>query len=163
MTRALYPGTFDPITLGHLDVIERAATLFEFVEVAVGINSQKTSLFTAEERKSLIQENLKKIPNVQVSLMHGLTVEYLKEKKCQVIVRGLRAVSDFEFEFQMALMNRKLNTSAETILLLPKEEYTYLNSTVVREIARMGGDVSSLVPQNVQKALVLKFGADRVS
>ena len=158
MRRAIYPGSFDPVTNGHLDVIERAAKLFDEVIVAVAINSQKQPQFTTEERLALLQETTAKHgERVRLVRLEGLLVDYAKSMGAGAIIRGLRAVSDFEFEFQMALMNRKLEANVETIFLMPKEEYTYLSSRIIKEIARLGGDVTSFVPQCVSKALRGKY------
>jgi pantetheine-phosphate adenylyltransferase len=157
MRRAIYPGSFDPITNGHLDVIERARKLFDEVIVAVAHNDEKQALFTLEERLALLNESIGKIDNVRIAQFEGLLVEFAATEKASAVIRGLRAVSDFEFEFQMALMNRKLETNVETIFLMPKEEYTYLSSRIIKEIARLGGDVSSFVPAAVGKALAVKF------
>ena len=157
MKRAIYPGSFDPITNGHLDVIERACKLFDEVIVAVAYNDEKQALFSLQERLDLLQETVSKIDHVQIAKFEGLLVEFAIAQKASAVIRGLRAVSDFEFEFQMALMNRKLEGNLETIFLMPKEEYTYLSSRLVKEIARLGGDVSSFVPPLVAKALVQKF------
>jgi pantetheine-phosphate adenylyltransferase len=157
--RAIYPGSFDPITNGHLDVIERAARLFDEVIVAVAQNDQKKSLFTAEERMALIEGVLDGKPNVRVSRFDGLLVEFARAQGATAVLRGLRAVSDFEFEFQMALMNRKLEPGIETIFLMPAENYTYLSSRIVKEIARLGGNVTAFVPPSIATALREKFGA----
>jgi pantetheine-phosphate adenylyltransferase len=157
MRRAIYPGSFDPVTNGHLDVIERARKLFDEVIVAVADNDEKQPLFPLTERLDLLRETAGKINNVHVAEFKGLLVEFAKAEKAGAVIRGLRAVSDFEFEFQMALMNRKLDVGVETIFLMPKEEYTYLSSRIVKEIARLGGDVSSFVPVCVVKALSKKF------
>ena len=157
MRRAIYPGSFDPVTNGHLDVIERARNLFDEVVVAVARNVEKEPLFTLQERLDLLQEGLGKIERVRVSQFDGLLVKFAVAEKANAVIRGLRAVSDFEFEFQMALMNRKLESSVETIFLMPKEEYTYLSSRLVKEIARLGGDVSKFVPACAAKALGQKF------
>jgi pantetheine-phosphate adenylyltransferase len=157
MSRAIYPGSFDPVTNGHLDVIERARKLFDEVIVAVAHNDEKEALFTLPERLDLLKETLRKIGNVRIAQFEGLLVEFAMEQKALAVIRGLRAVSDFEFEFQMALMNRKLEAGVETIFLMPKEEYTYLSSRIIKEIARLGGDVSSFVPACVAKALSRKF------
>jgi pantetheine-phosphate adenylyltransferase len=153
LIKAIYPGTFDPITRGHLDVIARSAKLFASVEVVVGHNAQKKSLFTVEERVALIREEVASLSNVTVSSYSGLMVNYLRENKAQVIIRGLRAVSDFEYEFQMALMNQKLDKECETVFLAPREHFSYLNSSIVKEIAALGGDISELVTSKVEKAL----------
>jgi len=157
MRRAIYPGSFDPVTNGHLDVISRARKLFDEIIVAVAHNDEKQPLFTLEERLSLLHDAVDKIDNVRVAQFDGLLVEFAAAQKGTAVIRGLRAVSDFEFEFQMALMNRKLADSVETIFLMPKEEYTYLSSRLVKEIARLGGDVSGFVPKSVAEALKTKF------
>src|ERR1043166_2399982 len=157
MKRAIYPGSFDPVTNGHLDVIERARKLFDEVVVAVAHNDEKQALFSLDERLDLLQQSIGKIENVRIAQFDGLLVEFAAAQNASAVVRGLRAVSDFEFEFQMALMNRKLNSDVETIVLMPKEEYTYLSSRIIKEIARLGGDVSSFVPPMVVKALASKF------
>jgi len=157
MRRAIYPGSFDPVTNGHLDVIERARKLFDEVVVAVAHNDEKKPLFSLKERLDLLRETAGRIDNVRIAEFEGLLVEFAKAEKAGAVIRGLRAVSDFEFEFQMALMNRKLDAAVETIFLMPKEEYTYLSSRIVKEIARLGGNVSSFVPARVAKALSKKF------
>lgn len=156
MRRAIYPGSFDPVTNGHLDVIERARKLFDEVIVAVAINDQKQPLFGADERLALLREAIVE-EGVRVAPMSGLLVEFAAAEGACAVIRGLRAISDFEFEFQMALMNRKLDAKIETIFLMPKEEYTYLSSRIVKEIARLGGDVSAFVPRPVARALAKKF------
>lgn len=161
MRRAIYPGSFDPVTNGHLDVIERAQKLFDEVIVAVAHNDEKQALFSLQERLALLRATAAKSDRVQITQFDGLLVEFAVAQKATAVIRGLRAVSDFEFEFQMALMNRKLETSVETIFLMPKEEFTYLSSRLVKEIARLGGDVSSFVPSAVAKALGKKFAASK--
>ena len=156
MRRAIYPGSFDPVTNGHLDVIERARTLFDEVIVAVAINDQKQPLFGPDERLAMLRQAIT-IDAVRVAPMEGLLVEFAASERAHAVVRGLRAISDFEFEFQMALMNRKLDSEIETIFLMPKEEYTYLSSRIVKEIAKLGGDVSAFVPPLVAEALAKKF------
>ena len=158
---AVYPGTFDPITYGHIDVVERAAQLFSKLVILVARNTSKAPLFTDDERVAMIRELFRGRPSVEVDAFDGLLVEYARRRKASVIVRGLRAVSDFEVEFQMALTNRKLARELETIFLVPREQYSYLNSTIVREIARLGGDVSDFVPPIVRRRLRAKFRADR--
>jgi len=155
--RAIYPGSFDPITNGHLDVIQRAAKLFDEVVVAVAFNEQKRSLFAVDERVALIRETTSGVPNVTVSRFDGLLVEFARSQGASAVVRGLRAVSDFEFEFQMALMNRKLEPEIETIFMMPVEKYTYLSSRIVKEIGRLGGNVEAFVPVSVAAALRQKF------
>ena len=157
MRRAIYPGSFDPITNGHLDVIERARKLFDEVIVAVAHNDEKQPLFALEERLDLLQETVGRIDSVRIAQFDGLLVDFAVQQEAVAVIRGLRAVSDFEFEFQMALMNRKLQGAVETIFLMPKEEYTYLSSRIIKEIARLGGDVSSFVPMTAAKALGRKF------
>jgi pantetheine-phosphate adenylyltransferase len=157
MRTAIYPGSFDPLTNGHLDVVQRAAKLFDHVVIAVAKNDGKQPTFALAERLALVKQAVKHLPNVEADAFSGLLVEYVAAKKAQAIVRGLRAVSDFEFEFQLALMNRKLNESVETIFMMPKDTYTFLSSRIVKEIARLGGDVSSFVPPHVQAALKKKF------
>ncbi len=157
MKRAIYPGSFDPVTNGHCDVVERARKLFDEVIVAVAHNDEKQPLFSLEERLDLLKQTVGRIDNVRIAQFDGLLVEFARTEKAAAVIRGLRAVSDFEFEFQMALMNRKLEGSVETIFLMPKEEYTYLSSRLVKEIARLGGDVSEFVPGIVIVALDKKF------
>ncbi len=159
MRRAIYPGSFDPVTNGHLDVIARAAKLFDEVIVAVALNDQKRSLFTADERTALIAGSVAGWENVRVSRFDGLLVEFASVQHATAVVRGLRAVSDFEFEFQMALMNRKLDEHIETIFLMPAEKYTYLSSRIVKEISRLGGNVDAFVPASVAQALRKKHAA----
>jgi pantetheine-phosphate adenylyltransferase len=154
---AVYPGTFDPITYGHMDVIKRGTTLFDKVIVLVARNSSKAPLFTPDERVSMIQDVFGKDRSVTVDVFDGLLVEYVRKNKATAIIRGLRAVSDFEYEFQMALTNRKLDGKVDTVFLVPDERFTYLNSTIVREIARLGGDVSDFVPPHVRKYLTAKL------
>ena len=155
--RAIYPGSFDPVTNGHLDVIDRARKLFDEVIVAVAHNDQKQPLFTLEERLALLHGTIGKLNNVEIAPLDGLLVDFAVTREATAVIRGLRAVSDFEFEFQMALMNRKLEARVETIFLMPKEEYTYLSSRIVKEIARLGGDVAEFVPVQVAAALGTKL------
>ena len=157
MRTVIYPGSFDPLTNGHLDVIQRAAKLFDRVIVAVAESDGKQPLFTPGERFTLVKKAVKHLPNVEVDAFDGLLIEYVVSRKAQAIVRGLRAVSDFEFEFQLALMNRKLNENVETIFMMPKDTYTFLSSRIVKEIARLGGDVGAFVPAHVRGALAGKF------
>ena len=157
MRTVIYPGSFDPFTNGHLDVVERAAKLFDRVIVAVAQNTDKQTLFTQAERKIQIATVLDDLQNVEVTEFKGLLVEFAKAQKAQAIIRGLRAVSDFEFEFQLALMNRKLEEEIETIFMMPREAYTFLSSKLVKEIAQLGGDVSAFVPANVEQALLNKL------
>ena len=157
MRTAIYPGSFDPLTNGHLDVIQRAAKLFDRVVVAVAKNDSKRPLFTLAERLALVKTAVSHLPHVEADSFDGLLIEYVVRQKAQAIVRGLRAVSDFEFEFQLALMNRKLNESIETIFMMPKDTYTFLSSRIVKEISRLGGDVSPFVPPHVETALQEKL------
>lgn len=158
---AIYPGTFDPITNGHLDIIGRASELFDEVVVTLAVNSQKAPLFNESERLSLISgaihECFPERTNIRSDAFRGLLVDYARSQKASVLVRGLRAISDFEYEFQIALMNRKLAGEITTVFLMPHEQYTYLNSTIIRELARYHQDVSSFVPEVVSKALRDKF------
>jgi len=153
MARALAPGSFDPVTNGHLDIIVRAAGMFDSVLVAVARNYSKTPLFTLEERLEMLKEVCAPYPNVTVDAFEGLLVNYALANGATVIVRGLRAVSDFEYELQMALMNRRLVSTVETVFLMTGAEYSYLSSNIVKEIARLGGSVEGLVPNSVEKRL----------
>ena len=158
---AIYPGSFDPLTNGHLDVIQRATKLFDRVVVAVARSESKTPLFSKEERMKMVNQSIKQMKSVEADWFDGLLVEYVEKMQAQAVVRGLRAVSDFEFEFQMALMNRKLNERIETIFMMPKDSYTFLSSRIVKEIARLGGDVGSFVPAHVREALAKKLAGKR--
>lgn len=151
--RAIYPGSFDPVTFGHLDVISRAAHLFESVIVAVATGEGKHPLFSVEDRIQMLKESTSGNPAVEVVPLEGLLVDFARDRGVYTVIRGLRAVSDFEFEFQMALMNRKLEARLETVFLTPKEDYTYLSSRIVKEVARLGGDVSPFVPAPASKKL----------
>ena len=154
---AVYPGSFDPVTNGHLDLVRRATGIFQKVVVAVLRNIQKDCLFTVEERVQLLRESVSGLPSVEVDSFDGLLVDYVRGRKARHILRGIRAVSDFEYEFQMALMNRRLAPDLETVFLMPREEYTYLSSRLVREVARLGGPVEGLVPPPVTKLLKERF------
>lgn len=154
---ALYPGSFDPITNGHLDVIERAARLFDHVLVAVADNNAKNALFSTEDRVSLIRQSVSSLPNVKVTSFKGLLVDFAAASGARVVVRGLRAVTDFEYEFQMALMNKTLRPDLETIFLASREVFTYVSSRVIKEVARLGGDVTRMVPAPVAAALAAAF------
>jgi pantetheine-phosphate adenylyltransferase len=153
MRHCIYPGTFDPFTNGHLDVLLRAAKLFDKVTVAVALSSTKEPLFSAEQRVKLIRATLGKMPAVEVVSFDGLLVEFAHAQRADAIIRGLRALSDFEFEFNMALMNRHLEPQVETIFVMPNESYSYTSSTLVKQIARLGGDVTKFVPAPVAEAL----------
>ena len=157
MRTAIYPGSFDPMTNGHLDLVLRASKLFDRVIVTIANNDAKQPLFTVKERQTMVQKAVCAWPKVEVDSFQGLLVDYVERRAGDAIIRGLRAVSDFEFEFQMALMNRKLNERVETIFMMPRESYTFLSSRMVKEIARLGGDVSSFVPAHVQAAMSKKF------
>ena len=150
---AVYPGSFDPFHLGHLDIVRRALTIFPRVIVAVLENTDKTALLPPDTRVELIRATLRGMPGVEVTSFSGLLVDFMKQTQARVILRGMRAVSDFEYEFQIALMNRRLWQFAETVFLTPNEEFTYLSGRVVREIWHLGGDVSGLVPEPVRQAL----------
>jgi pantetheine-phosphate adenylyltransferase len=156
---AVYPGSFDPITNGHLDIVRRAAQMFDRVIVAVAVNDAKAPLFSVDERVRLVAEAVKGLRNVSVDEFEGLLVDYARRKRASVVVRGLRAVSDFEFEFQLALMNRKLDSGIETIFLMTKDEYTFISSRQVKEICRLGADVSNFVPRGVERAMRRRFGS----
>jgi len=162
MRTAIYPGSFDPLTNGHLDVIQRATKLFDKVVVAVAKSESKRPLFSLEERLKLVQQAVRHLPHVESDAFDGLLVEYAVRRSASAVVRGLRAVSDFEFEFQLALMNRKLDGQVETIFMMPKDTYTFLSSRIVKEIARLGGDVSAFVPAHVRAALKKKLAGVRV-
>jgi len=163
MRTVIYPGSFDPFTNGHLDLVHRAAKLFDQVIVAVAKNESKGPLFSVDERFELVRQSITGLGNVTVDAFDGLLVEYVEKSGGQAIIRGLRAVSDFEFEFQLALMNRKLNERVETIFMMPKDTYTFLSSRIVKEIARLGGDVHTFVPPQVVTALQRKLGVTALS
>ncbi len=154
---AIYPGTFDPITNGHLSIIKRGLKIFERLIIAILHNPQKAPLFTLEERIEMIRESIKGIPNVEVDYFDGLLIDYAVRKEATVILRGLRAMSDFEYEFQMALMNRKLNREIQSVFLMTDYKWFYTSSTIIKEAARFGGDVSGLVPEIVNSKLKEKF------
>ncbi len=154
----MYPGTFDPVTRGHEDLVRRATKLFDEVVVAIATNPDKAPLFSLEERVALATDVLKDLPGVSVTGYDGLTVDFARERGLSAIIRGLRAVSDFEYEFQLATMNRHLTDQVETVFLTPTEHYTFVSSSLVREIARLGGDVSSFVHARVAEGLTTKFG-----
>ncbi len=154
---AVYPGTFDPVTNGHVDLVERSLRIFDEVMVAVAANPKKAPLFSLEERIDMFRKALARYRHVKIEGFDGLLVDYVKRKKAVGIIRGLRAVSDFEYEMQMALMNRRLDSRIETVFLMPSEEYSFITSTIVKEAASYGGDVSSLVPKVVEEKLRKKF------
>lgn len=154
---AVYPGTFDPVTYGHIDIIKRAAKLYDKVIVAVARNEEKSPLFSVEERVSMLKDSLKTLKNVIVDDFDGLVVSYVKSKGSHVMIRGLRMISDFEYEFQMALTNRKLSGEIETIFMMPNESYSYVSSKLLKEAASLGADVKNFIPKKVQTALKRKL------
>jgi len=156
---AMCAGTFDPITMGHLDVIERASRIFPRIVIAVATNSGKNPLFSLDERMALVHESTAHLEGIEVESFNGLLVDFAESVNVRVIVRGLRAFSDFEYEFQMALTNRKLKPTIETIFLMPKQDYSYVSSSNVREVAQLGGDIAQFVPPPVQRALEARFSA----
>lgn len=155
--KAIYPGSFDPVTLGHLDIIERASKKVDHLIVAVLNNPSKKNTFTLEERIQLLKEVTKDIPNVEIDSFSGLLSDYAEEKNCTTMIRGLRAVSDFEYEMQMALVNKKINNKIETFFMVSSSTYAYLSSSIVKEVALFGGNISCFVPEVVEKALSSKF------
>lgn len=157
MKIAIYPGSFDPVTNGHIDIINRALKMFDKVIVAVGDNPGKKSTFSTEERVEMLNESTKDIENIEIDSFQGLLLNYVESKNSNIIIRGLRAVSDFEFEFQRALMNRVVNNKIETIFIMTKEDFVYLNSSIVKEMAMFSGKVNGLVPEIVEKKLKEKF------
>jgi pantetheine-phosphate adenylyltransferase len=161
MRTALYPGSFDPLTNGHLDIIERAAKLFDRVIVAVAKSEGKKPLFSLKERLDLVQRAIEPMDRTEAAAFDGLLVDYAEEHSVHAIIRGLRAISDFEFEFQLALMNRKLNRRVETIFMMPRETYTFLSSRLVKEVASLGGNIDCFVPEHVKAALARKFGSSK--
>ena len=158
MTRALYPGTFDPITNGHVDLIHRASRLFDELVIAVAESKRKDALFDIHERTELVRRSVAEVRNVRVTSFHGLLAHEFESERVDVVIRGLRAVSDFEYELMMALMNRKLSDRFETVFLMPSEQYVYLHSSLVREVFALGGDISHLVPGPVLEAFERKRG-----
>jgi pantetheine-phosphate adenylyltransferase len=155
---AIYPGSFDPLHNGHVDIILRGAHLFERILVAVLVNAEKTPLFTADERVTTVGEVFREYPNVEVDTFEGLLVDYARRRRASAIVRGIRAVSDFEYEFQMALMNRHLEPTLETVFMMPAEQYTYLSSRLIKEVFGLGGEVTGLVPPPVEALMLQKAG-----
>ena len=159
MKIACYPGSFDPITSGHLDIIERASLIFDKLIVAIGTNIEKKPLFSVSERKKMLRCSTKDLRNIIIDSFDGLLVDFLKRKRCNIIVKGLRAVTDFEIEFQMALINKKLgNNNIETVFLVTSAEHLFLSSSIVKEIASFGGCIKDLVPENVERELIKKLG-----
>ena len=161
-TLAVYPGSFDPLTNGHVDIISRGARLFDRIIVAILVNAEKSPLFTIDERVEITRAVFRDQPNVEVDTFDGLLVDYVAKRGAQVIVRGLRAVSDFEFEFQMALMNRRLNAKIETVFMMPAEQYTYISSRLIKEVFALGGRVHGLVPDMVEARLREKLSAQPI-
>ncbi|MCA0384221.1 MAG: pantetheine-phosphate adenylyltransferase [Firmicutes bacterium] len=158
MRIAVYPGSFDPVTLGHLDIIERSCKLFDKVIVAVMINSSKRPMFSVDERVALLREATKNLPNVSVDCHEGLLIDYLKKADAKILVKGLRAISDFESEFQMASVNQKLCPEVETVFIMTRTEYMYLSSSIVKEVGTLGGDITNFVTENVRVAIEQKVG-----
>ncbi len=161
MKIGVYPGSFDPITNGHIDILKRSLRLFDKIIIAVAPNPKKAPLFDIKERVAMIRESTRQIPHVEVEIFEGLLAEYMKRKKAHAIIRGLRVISDFEHEFMMALMNRKLDSEVETVFLMPSEEYSYVSSSAVKEVASYGGEVKDLVPSAVAQRLREKFQRSR--
>ena len=158
--RAIYPGSFDPLTNGHLDLIERGSKIFEELIVAILRNAEKDPLFTVSERLEMLEKMVKPFPNVRIEVFEGLLVEFAMQKKATVLLRGIRAISDYEYELQMELMNRKLQPQLETVFMMPAEAYSYLSSRLVKEIFRLGGSVRGLVPELVEQKLREKFAGE---
>jgi pantetheine-phosphate adenylyltransferase len=161
-TLAVYPGSFDPLTNGHVDIISRGARLFDRIIVAILVNAEKAPLFSMEERVEVARAVFRNQPNVEVDTFDGLLVDYVARRGAQVIVRGLRAVSDFEFEFQMALMNQRLDSKIETVFMMPAEQYTYISSRLIKEVFALGGRVHGLVPDMVEARLREKLAAQPI-
>ena len=159
MKRIIYPGTFDPIHNGHIDILKKVSKLFDEVIMVVAVNKEKNPLFSEKERKELIRESISDINNASVMSFNGLVVEYAKQENALAIVRGLRHVSDFEFEFQMAMMNYNLNPQITSMFLMPDEKYIHLNSTIIKDVSKLGGDISDYVPDNVKSALYSKYNS----
>ena len=157
MRKVIYPGTFDPIHNGHIDIAQRASKLFDELEFVIAVNTDKKPLFTVEERLGIIRKTISKTKNIKVSYCEGLVVDHAKKNKVTAIIRGMRHVSDFEFEFQMAMMNRHLAPSVTSLFMMPDEKYIHLNSTVIKDVVKNGGDVSAFVPSSVNNALLSKL------
>ena len=157
MKKAVYPGTFDPVTNGHLDVIKRGSIIFDTLIVSVGRNPLKETLFSVKERMEMIRDHVKELQNVKVDCFDGMLVDYLKKQQTNIILRGIRTVSDFEYEFQRALTNRALNKEVETVFVMTSEQYSFLNSTLIREVVSLGGSMSQFVPSDVERRLKEKF------
>jgi pantetheine-phosphate adenylyltransferase len=157
MKRAVYPGTFDPVTYGHLDVIKRGSKIFDELIVAVGHNPFKNPIFTVEERMDMLSKNTREIQNTKVDCFEGMLTDYMKKMQTNIILRGIRTVSDFEYEFQRALTNRVLKTDIETVFIMTSQEYSFLNSSLIKEVISLGGDISKFVPSDVEKLLRQKL------
>ena len=157
MKIAVYPGSFDPVTNGHLDIIERASRIFDKVIVAVLHNPNKTPLFTMQEREELLKETCSIYKNVEIDSFSGLLINYMQRKEASIIIKGLRAVSDFEYEFQMALMNRTLANEIETVFMMPSNKFSYVSSSLVKEVAKFGGSTKELVPEKIEEELVKRY------
>ena len=160
MVKAIYPGTFDPITNGHIDLVERSAAMFDHIVLAIATSSRKQPLFDLAQRVKLAQDALAHIPNVTVEGFSGLLADYAKTHQARVLIRGVRAVADFEYEYQLASVNRRLNPELESVLLTPGNDHAHISSTIVRDVAAHYGDVSAFVPENVKQALEAKFNKD---
>ncbi len=161
MTKAVYPGTFDPLTYGHLDLIERGSKVFDELIVAIGIHALKKPIFRVEERKKMLTDHTKHLTNVSVDSFEGMLVEYLQKKNIKVILRGIRTVSDFEYEFQMALTNRALKKDVETVFIMTSEQYSFLNSSLIKESVILGGDVSTFIPADIEKLLKMRLKQEK--
>lgn len=157
MSRAIYPGSFDPVTKGHLDIIIRASKIMDHLTVAVLENPRKVATYNIEERLEMLKVVTEAFPNVEVEYFKGLLIEYVEKKNVNIIIKGLRAMSDFEFEFQMALVNQKLNPSIETLFMMTNSKYSYISSSIVKEIAAFGGDISNMVPKEVREMILARF------
>lgn len=153
MTEAVYPGTFDPLTFGHLDLIERGSKVFDEVIVAIGVNPHKEPLFSVEERKRMLTDHTKHLKNIQVDSFDGMLVDYLQRKDINIILRGIRTLSDFEYEFRMALTNRTVRKDVETVFIMTSEKYSFLNSTLIKDAVSLGGEVSAFIPQDIEEML----------
>lgn len=162
MTRAIYPGSFDPVTFGHIDIIKRSANLFDEIIVGVLNNTSKSPLFSVEERVNMLKEATRDIPNIRIASFSGLLVDFVKETEATVVVRGLRAITDFEYELQLAQTNHVLNPNIDTMFLTAKLEYLYLSSTIVREVAAFGGDISKFVPEKIAMRMYDKYGISKL-
>lgn len=162
MTRAIYPGSFDPVTFGHIDIIKRSANLFDEIIVGVLNNTSKSPLFSVEERVNMLKEATRDIPNIRIASFSGLLVDFVKETEATVVVRGLRAITDFEYELQLAQTNHVLNPNIDTMFLTAKLEYLYLSSTIVREVAAFGGDISKFVPEEIAMKMYDKYGISKL-